>query len=182
MERIFRYEFKKYFSLFIGLLLVFSLITPIPIHATEVDSENLDFGEIIGTFENSNDSNDVQTCALESGVISGHLSRSGNTSKVTLILSWNGSFRIKGLRFKKLTVTNGSAINTKTYATIKPSSTTYATYWSSTYSYHVYITIKVINIPTSVSKARVSVTGLQIYTDDGYWLSGILNSKNITIK
>ena len=55
------------------------------------------------------------------------------------------------------------------------------TYLSSSYSNHLYVSIKRISIPTNVTKAKINVSALQVLTTDG-WLSGYLSDATVTIK
>jgi len=174
---------KKIFSIILTSLLI--IISICPVLATE-KNKNTNYNEEIqiGIFNRQEKrKSKIQSYSLvKTGTISAHLIRSGNTKNVDVILSWNGDFPINAIRFKKLTITNGAILNPKTYVTISPKNTRYLTYNASSYTYHLYKTIKRVSIPISVKKATVKATDLQVYYKDFGWLSGVLKSGNITIK
>ena len=160
----------------LSLVLVLLITSVIPAYAKEEINGTLDTNdqtEIIGTFtQNSNER------LFETGIVRGHLTRSGDTTNVDLILSWNGDFQVKGFRFTKLQVTGTSLLNPTIYHTMFTGD--YMTFTSYTFSNHLYVTIARISIPTSVTKAKINVSALYVLTTDG-WLSGILTDATVTI-
>lgn len=139
---------------------------------------NEEENEYLGLFSPKGPSDSAST--YSSGVIAAHLTRSGNTTGVDLILSWNGGFPIKAFRFTKLTVKSTNVLGQKIYATIYTGD--YVVY-RFTSGYHVYKTLKRITIPKDVTKVRVEVSSLMVQrSNEGDWLSGILKSATVTIK
>lgn len=164
------------------LALVMIVGTTTTAFAAEIDNPNT---STVGSYEIEapiSSSDDVITYATEllTGEVSVSLIRDGNSSDVQVYMNWSGDFMISGFRFKKLTAKSTSALSSTTYGTVGTGSS-YKTYnvVSSTVASR-YITT--ITVPTSVKKAKITISDLQVYEMvNGSWISGLLASKNITI-
>ncbi|MEE0966757.1 MAG: hypothetical protein U0L85_06885 [Bacilli bacterium] len=173
---------KKILSFFVSIMLIIGSFSPIFALETNesLDKNSSSDSEVLGEFYlSSENENNSRGLLFETGVVNGHLARSGSTTSVDLILSWNGDFQVKGFRFTKLQVTGTSLLNPTIYSTLYTGN--YMTYLSSSYSNHLYVSIKRISIPTNVTKAKINVSALQVLTTDG-WLSGYLSDATVTIK
>lgn len=181
---------KKFFKIIlICILTITSSISPV--FASNIE-DNTPETAIIGTFEldipiqtsNSEsmfiDENEVTPlAAVESGVVSAAISRSGNSNVCELYLVWRGSFVISGMKFNKLTVVPTNYLSS-TYYEYMFNVDYYKYFFPNTTL--MYQKISVMSIPTSVTKVRVNVSNLSVYTSDSGWLSGILKSGAVTIK
>lgn len=169
----------------IRLLMVFLLVIGniMPVSAKETDSVSSDENDVVGVFEKEisiSDGEEKDYVALSSGGIgqvTACITRSGNTSSCQLYLKWSGSFAISGMRFNKLTIVPTNYLSSTVYGTMYKGS--YYTYtFPNTTLY--YQSISTFSIPTSVTKVRIQISNLHVYTD-GAWLSGMLSNATVTI-